>query len=147
MVPHTDSFAVFFLLGGHQMFFHLFPAAKCSELKVLSDYLMLRTFSVEKKVVQLSKRREWRGEETSHTWQEQEVSHLLSISKQYTTTAYTTKSKNRVGPGTYFRITHESTSTQIPMTFGLFVPSRYIGNIERGKSDNVPVMYWLSGLT
>ena len=61
---------------------------------------------------------------------------------------YTIKSKNRVGAGTYFRITHSSTSTQTPMTFGLFMPSRYIGNVENGeKRDNVPVLYWLSGLT
>ena len=36
------------------------------------------------------------------------------------------------------------------MTFGLFMPSRYVANVEGGtkKDDNnVPVMYWLSGLT
>jgi S-formylglutathione hydrolase FrmB len=61
--------------------------------------------------------------------------------------AYTIKSKNRVGAGIYYRLTHQSTSTQTPMTFGLFVPSRYINNIEGDKKDTVPVMYWLSGLT
>jgi S-formylglutathione hydrolase FrmB len=62
--------------------------------------------------------------------------------------AYTIKSKNRVGAGTLYRITHESTSTQTPMTFSLFLPSRFIGNVEKGeKKDNVPVLYWLSGLT
>jgi S-formylglutathione hydrolase FrmB len=60
---------------------------------------------------------------------------------------YTIKSKNRVGAGTYYRLTHQSTSTQTPMTFGLFVPSRYIDNIEGDKKDTVPVVYWLSGLT
>ena len=35
------------------------------------------------------------------------------------------------------------------MTFGLFVPSKFISNIEDGASnkENVPVIYWLSGLT
>eukprot|EP00804_Cyclotella_cryptica_P018871 CCRYP_006415-RD/>CCRYP_006415-RD protein AED:0.17 eAED:0.17 QI:85/1/1/1/1/1/11/1521/690 len=61
---------------------------------------------------------------------------------------YTILSHNRVGAGTYFRISHQSSSTKTPMTFGLFVPSRFVGNVEGGeKKDNVPVMYWLSGLT
>ena len=60
---------------------------------------------------------------------------------------YTIKSKNRVGAGTYYRITHDSTSTKTPMTFGIFVPSRYVGNIEGDGKDIIPVMYWLSGLT
>jgi S-formylglutathione hydrolase FrmB len=63
-------------------------------------------------------------------------------------TAYTIKSKHRVGAGTYYRITHDSTSTNTPMTFGLFLPSSSIANVEGGeKKSNVPVMYWLSGLT
>jgi S-formylglutathione hydrolase FrmB len=56
-------------------------------------------------------------------------------------------SKNRVGSGTYYRITHLSTSTKTPMTFGLFVPSRFVANVEGEGKENVPVMYWLSGLT
>ena len=62
--------------------------------------------------------------------------------------AYAIKSKKRVFAGTYFRITHQSTATQTPMTFGLFMPSCHVANVEGGKKDNnVPVMYWLSGLT
>lgn len=34
------------------------------------------------------------------------------------------------------------------MTFGLFVPSRFVGNVEGGeRKESVPVLYWLSGLT
>ena len=63
--------------------------------------------------------------------------------------AYTIKSKNRVGAGTYYRITHDSTSTNTLMTFGLFVPSRFFSNVggDATKKEIVPVMYWLSGLT
>ena len=66
-----------------------------------------------------------------------------------TNAAYTIRSQNRVGGGTYYRITHQSTSTKTPMTFGLFVPSRFASNVDGGdgSKDNVPVMYWLSGLT
>ena len=68
-----------------------------------------------------------------------------------TNEAYTIRSQNRVGGGTYYRITHQSTSTKTPMTFGLFVPSRFASNVSGsggdGTKDNVPVMYWLSGLT
>ena len=60
-------------------------------------------------------------------------------------------STNRSGAGSYYRITHDSTSTKTPMTFGLFVPSRYASNMtvddKTCKKDNVPVIYWLSGLT
>lgn len=63
---------------------------------------------------------------------------------------YAILSQNRVGGGgTYYRISHASVSTKTPMTFGLFVPSRYVTNITE-KSDNktnVPVIFWLSGLT
>jgi len=63
---------------------------------------------------------------------------------------YAILSRNRVGGGgTYYRISHASVSTKTPMTFGLFVPSRYVTNITE-KSDNktnVPVIFWLSGLT
>ena len=69
--------------------------------------------------------------------------------------AYTIKSQNRVGEGTYYRINHQSVATKTHMTFGLFLPNRFASsNVVDGgdgddatKKDNVPVMYWLSGLT
>ena len=67
--------------------------------------------------------------------------------------AYTIKSQNRVGEGTYYRINHPSVATKTLMTFGLFLPNRFASsNVDGGgdaskKKDNVPVMYWLSGLT
>ena len=46
-------------------------------------------------------------------------------------------------------------ATKTPMTFGLFLPNRFASSnfVDGGdgddatKKDNVPVMYWLSGLT
>eukprot|EP01082_Thalassiosira_pseudonana_P002801 g2720.t1 g2720 contig12:676047-676466(+) len=75
-----------------------------------------------------------------------------------TMAAYTILSSNRVGPGTYYRISHPSISTKTPMTFGLFVPSRHVSNVDDGVSsssggggkkekEDVPAMFWLSGLT
>lgn len=64
------------------------------------------------------------------------------------TEAYTIRSTQRVGGGSYYRISHESSSTKTSMTFGLFVPSRFASNVGDSKSkENVPVMFWLSGLT
>jgi S-formylglutathione hydrolase FrmB len=62
---------------------------------------------------------------------------------------YTIKSHQRVGAGNYYRITHTSSSTKTPMTFGLFLPSRFASNVRDigDLKENVPVMYWLSGLT
>eukprot|EP00985_Skeletonema_marinoi_P019694 scaffold11399_cov147-Skeletonema_marinoi.AAC.1 len=64
-------------------------------------------------------------------------------------TSYKIVSTNRVGAGSYYRISHDSTSTQTSMTFGLFLPSRFATNIEESaiNKENVPVIYWLSGLT
>jgi S-formylglutathione hydrolase FrmB len=79
------------------------------------------------------------------------------------TNNYTIRSQQRVaGGGSYYRISHVSTSTQTTMTFGLFVPSRYASSISNAgadadgdgaakssnnKKDNVPALYFLSGLT
>jgi len=69
------------------------------------------------------------------------------------TEEYTILSTQRVDGGVYHRIRHPSPSAGgLPMTFGLFVPSRHAGNVVGGKEtekekDNVPVMFWLSGLT
>ena len=79
------------------------------------------------------------------------------------TEEYTILSTQRVDGGMYHRIRHPSPSAGgLSMTFGLFVPSRHAGNVggketetekekekEGGKKkkDNVPVMFWLSGLT
>ncbi|KAL7536928.1 hypothetical protein ACHAXR_007483, partial [Thalassiosira sp. AJA248-18] len=62
---------------------------------------------------------------------------------------YTIRSHQRVGAGIYYRISHQSTSTNTPMTFGLFVPSRFAANVggDVETKGNVPVMFWLSGLT
>mmetsp|Transcript_20170 Transcript_20170/g.43228 ORF Transcript_20170/g.43228 Transcript_20170/m.43228 type:complete len:698 (+) Transcript_20170:43-2136(+) len=66
---------------------------------------------------------------------------------------YTVRSTQRVGGGTYRRISHRSSSTKTSMTFGLFVPSRFASNVGGGgdgdgkRKENVPVLYWLSGLT
>ena len=78
--------------------------------------------------------------------------NLSTINIYSTMASYKIVSTNRSGAGSYYRITHESTSTKTPMTFGLFVPSRYASNMmvddnTAGKKDNVPVIYWLSGLT
>lgn len=64
-------------------------------------------------------------------------------------TSYKIVSSNRVGAGTYYRISHDSYCTTTSMTFGLFLPSRYVSNVDDsvGKKDIVPVIYWLSGLT
>mmetsp|Transcript_9150 Transcript_9150/g.14112 ORF Transcript_9150/g.14112 Transcript_9150/m.14112 type:complete len:689 (+) Transcript_9150:119-2185(+) len=64
-------------------------------------------------------------------------------------TSYKIISTNRVGSGNYMRISHDSTSTQTSMTFGLFVPSRFTANMDENaiNKENVPVIYWLSGLT
>lgn len=51
-------------------------------------------------------------------------------------------SKTRVGGsngGYYQRVQHESTSTCTPMIFGLYLPA--------SAKVNVPVLFWLSGLT
>jgi S-formylglutathione hydrolase FrmB len=73
------------------------------------------------------------------------------------TNNYTIRSQQRVaGGGSYYRISHVSTSTQTTMTFGLFVPSRNASSISNAdgaakssnnKKDNVPALYFLSGLT
>ena len=75
------------------------------------------------------------------------------------TSNYTIRSQQRVaGGGTYYRISHVSTSTNTSMTFGLFVPSRYANNINnddgsggssssKKKSTSIPALYFLSGLT
>ena len=75
------------------------------------------------------------------------------------TEEYTILSTQRVDGGMYHRIRHPSPSAGgLSMTFGLFVPSRHAGNVggketekekEGGekRTDNVPVMFWLSGLT
>jgi hypothetical protein len=81
------------------------------------------------------------------------------------TEEYTILSTQRVDGGMYHRIRHPSPSAGgLSMTFGLFVPSRHAGNVggketekekeggekkEGGKkrTDNVPAMFWLSGLT
>ena len=60
---------------------------------------------------------------------------------------YTIKSTQRVGGGRYYRLTHASSSTGTTATFGLFVPSRFASNVEGDGTENVPVVYWLSGLT
>jgi len=66
-----------------------------------------------------------------------------------TMTSYKIVSTNRVGAGSYYRISHDSTSTKTSMTFGLFLPSRFATNIDESaiNKENVPVIYWLSGLT
>jgi hypothetical protein len=70
--------------------------------------------------------------------------------------SYTILSSQRVDGGIYHRIKHPSSSTGVDMTFGLFVPSRYVNDVaiavpEEGsktkKMGTVPVMFWLSGLT
>ena len=88
------------------------------------------------------------------------------------TSNYTIRSQQRVaGGGTYYRISHVSTSTNTSMTFGLFVPSRYAniiirpgdndggdgGGAARSSTDkqssskktstSIPALYFLSGLT
>lgn len=63
------------------------------------------------------------------------------------TDAYTIRSHQRVGAGSYYRISHPSSSTETSMTFGLFVPSRFASNVGGGGTEKVPVLYWLSGLT
>ena len=89
---------------------------------------------------------------------------------------YTIRSQQRVaGGGTYYRISHVSTSTNTSMTFGLFVPSRYANIViscpsgdndddggggggaaarstdkkssSKKKSTSIPALYFLSGLT
>mmetsp|Transcript_17370 Transcript_17370/g.28537 ORF Transcript_17370/g.28537 Transcript_17370/m.28537 type:complete len:457 (+) Transcript_17370:100-1470(+) len=64
-------------------------------------------------------------------------------------TSYKIISTNRVGSGSYYRISHDSNSTKTSMTFGLFLPSRFATNIDESTAnkENVPVIYWLSGLT
>jgi len=67
-----------------------------------------------------------------------------------TNETYTIRSHQRVGAGSYYRISHQSSSTKTPMTFGLFVPSRFASNVGGDAADtkeNAPVMFWLSGLT
>jgi len=79
------------------------------------------------------------------------------------TNNYTIRSQQLVaGGGSYYRISHVSTSTKSTMTIGLFVPSRYASSVisistgadgngvaesTSNKKDNVPALYFLSGLT
>ncbi|WP_440055821.1 S-formylglutathione hydrolase [Pseudoalteromonas sp. T1lg65] len=50
-------------------------------------------------------------------------------------------SSNKVCGGWHKRYTHKSTSTKCDMTFAIFLPE----SVNQGQ--NVPVLYWLSGLT
>jgi len=51
--------------------------------------------------------------------------------------------------GLYYRFRHSSTSTKTDMIFGLFLPSchPYVSNSNSNDSIDIPVLYWLSGLT
>ena len=64
--------------------------------------------------------------------------------------SYKVIAKYRVaGGGWYHRIQHDSTSTQTPMIFGLFLPSSHSLS-ESGAAvpaTSTPAMFWLSGLT
>ena len=83
------------------------------------------------------------------------IPSIVYLHQRPSMAAYTIKSQNRVGEGTYYRINHQSVATKTHMTFGLFLPNRFAtSNVVDGgdgddatKKDNVPVMYWLSGLT
>ncbi|KAL7545230.1 hypothetical protein ACHAWF_008579 [Thalassiosira exigua] len=60
------------------------------------------------------------------------------------------RSRQRVGSGTLCRISHPSSSTGTSMTFGLYLPSRFASNLDGAgatKKEDVPALYWLSGLT
>ena len=83
------------------------------------------------------------------------IPSIVYLHQRPSMAAYTIKSQNRVGEGIYYRINHQSVATKTHMTFGLFLPNRFASsNVVDGgdgddatKKDNVPVMYWLSGLT
>jgi len=50
--------------------------------------------------------------------------------------------------GLYFRIRHASKSTSTDMTFGMYLPSTHPFVSEAGDiSSEIPVLFWLSGLT
>ncbi|MFT4997229.1 MAG: S-formylglutathione hydrolase [Chitinophagales bacterium] len=49
-------------------------------------------------------------------------------------------SENKMFGGSYQRHSHYSAANQCAMTFGIFLP-------QAAKQNNVPVLYWLSGLT
>ena len=52
--------------------------------------------------------------------------------------------------GLYYRISHTSKcNNNTTMTFGLFLPSNHPYNDNASKDDNIniPVLFWLSGLT
>ena len=66
--------------------------------------------------------------------------------------SYKVIAKYRVaGGGWYHRIQHDSTSTQTPMIFGLFLPSSHSLSESVGAAlvaaTSTPAMFWLSGLT